>query len=292
MVFGMVLAGLCLFRAVQADEIEVYDSQEHDSARSTDEGDEQRAEIRLTRPDEAEARIADEQGYEMVPGVERIWNAERSHKNEISVPVKQDRKIASEPAPEQPVRDGVATTSSEAAVKAEVMEPSHASRGNWVEHTPRYGLKAEPRVETRLDPPVPASSGSGRVGTQEVSLIVSDYGYFPNRIFVTQNVPVKIYMTTPSKNTLCFMLDSWGLKKGINPGKVEEITFTPSSAGNYRFYCPVKSIEGTLTVREAPLAEQSTRGLASEEERKFAETARAAHNEPKNANELRSLIED
>lgn len=308
MVLSMVLAGLCLMRVltVQADEVEVYASQEEghhdDSAR-----DEDKPEIRLTRPDEAEARIAEEQeSYDQVPGVERIWAAEKP-KNELRVPVKSGRAIASEPASERPVRDGVAlpsdATSSQPAhggLKAEVIRPHSSDRQDWVEHSPRgdqiaaarpsYGLKSEPRVETKIEPAVPQSS---RVGVQEISVIVSDYGYFPNRVFVTQNVPVKIYMSTPSKNTLCFMIDSWGVKKGISPGKVEEVEFTPSSAGNFRFYCPVKSIEGTITVREAPLAEQSTRGLASYAVNPMGETAKATgHNEPKNANELRGLIED
>lgn len=306
MVAAMVLAGLCLMRVLAvADEVEVYSSHEEteDSARSSDEGYE-RNEIRLTRPEESEARIADEQGHDLVPGAERLWAAQKP-KYEIGVPVKTGRKIASEPAPVDAVRDGVATTSAEAyaapqpahgALNAGVMEPRHADRSDWVDHgaraasaRPSYGLKSEPRLGTQIDPPLPSSSS--RAGVQEISLIVSDYGYFPNRVFVTQNVPVKIYMTTPSKHTLCFMLDNMGVKKGITPGKVEEITFTPSQAGNFRFYCPVKSIEGTLTVREAPLAEQSVRGLASEEQ-KYGETARAAHNEPKNATELRSLIED
>lgn len=304
MVAAMVLAGLCLMRVIAvADEVEVYASQEEvaeDSSRSSDE-EREYSEIRLTRPEESEARIADDQGHEMVRGAERLWAAEKP-KYEIGVPVKTGRKIASEPASDDLVRDGVATTSAEAyaapqpshgSLNAGVMEPRRSERSNWVDHgaraaRPSYGIKGESPIDTQIDPPLPSSST--RAGVQEISLIVSDYGYFPNRVFVTQNVPVKIYMTTPSKNTLCFMLDNMGLKKGITPGKVEEITFTPGQAGNFRFYCPVKSIEGTLTVREAPLAEQSVRGLASEQ--KLGDTARADHNEPKNATELRSLIED
>lgn len=301
MTLGMVLAGLCLFRSVQADDVEVYAAQEdhdEDSTRSNA-TDEERYEIRLTRPGEAEARIAD-QGYDLVPGSEHLTNGQ--HDTAIAVPTKTDRKIASEPASDLPIREGVAAsaetahpssgqlTAPKSNLKAEAIEP-HADV-----HEPRaqYGLKNEPRFETQTNPPIPTSAHRSGAGVQEISLIVSDYGYFPKRIFVTQNVPVKIYMTTPSKNTLCFMLDNWGVKKGVNPGKVDEVSFTPVDSGDFRFYCPVKSIEGMLTVREAPLAEQSTRGLAADEEKKIAEAAQEhLHaNEPKNAGELRALIED
>jgi plastocyanin domain-containing protein len=66
------------------------------------------------------------------------------------------------------------------------------------------------------------------------------------------------------------MIDNWGVKKGVSPGKVEEVQFTPDRPGNYRFYCPVKGIEGTLTVRE-PQTEQS---------RDVASTPASAKSEP------------
>ena len=292
MFFGMALAGLCLFRvlSVQAADVEVYAAQEEhgdNNERSSVEDDE-RYEIRLTRPGEAEARIAD-QGYDLVPGTEHLMNQQRD--TAIAVPTKTDRKIASEPAPAETAHPTAGKLAApKASLNIEDVEPRadmHAARA-------QYGLKAEPKFETHLNPPVPVEAHRSGAGVQEISLIVSDYGYFPKRIFVTQNVPVKIYMTTPSKNTLCFMLDNWGVKKGVNPGKVDEVSFTPVDSGDFRFYCPVKSIEGMLTVRAAPLAEQSTRGLAAEEEKKLAEASQERHhaNEPKNAGELRALIED
>lgn len=297
---GMVLAGLCLFRvlgvaASDKGEVEVYaaeeDSRGDEEASRASNVDDENYEIRLTRPGEAESRIAD-MSYEFVPGSERLWKS-GVNRHAISVPAKADRKIASEPASDVPVHEvesahpdagklaaeGTAATE----LKAETIEPRSKNQ--------RYGLKSEPRFETALGAPA-----SPRAGVQEFSVIVSDYGYFPNRIFVTQNVPVKIYMTTPSKNTLCFMIDSWGVKKGITPGKIDEVSFVPRDAGNFRFYCPVKSIEGTLTVREAPLAEPSNRGLAAviepAEKKEEARAASWSQNEPRNAGELRALIED
>lgn len=336
MILGLVLAGLCLVRVLsvaaasrdRVDDVEVYSSTERsnddssrDSRSGDGNGDENGPELRLSRPDEAEGRVADDKGYDLVPGVERLQNREVAE-NTLIVPTRQGRKIASEPATSpaeqspievrpEAVASAVSPQPTRAALSAaplasEVMEPkpfTNADANQRASETrsetilasnkrlgrPAFGIHSEPEPETKVDPPVPASAMSSRAGVQEVSLIVSDYGYFPNRIFVTQNVPVKIYLTTPSKITMCFMLDTWGLRKGILPGKVEEISFVPEAPGNYRFYCPVKSIEGTLTVREAPVAEQSGRGVASAPP---PPPDAGRNNEPKRAAELRSLIED
>ncbi len=333
-ILGLVIAGLCLVRvlsvaaATRDDDVEVYSSTEKSGGDSSgdsrgSESDDNGPEIRLTRPDEAESRIADDKGYDLVPGVERLQNREVAE-NTLIVPTRQGRKIASEPvqapAEQSPIEvrpEAVAPPSavsaqptrarlSAAPLSSDVMEPKPFTSADARERSaetrsetivasnnrlgrPSFGIHSEPEPETRIDPPVPASAMSSRAGVQEVSLIVSDYGYFPNRIFVTQNVPVKIYLTTPSKVTMCFMLDTWGLRKGILPGKVEEITFVPQAPGNYRFYCPVKSIEGTLTVREAAVAEPSGRGVASAPP---PPPDAGKGNEPKRAAELRSLIED
>jgi hypothetical protein len=314
---GMVAAGLCLLRVLSvsaADDIEVYPSMEktNRTAEADADGDNtERAEIRISRPDEAASRIADDQGYDIVPGAEKWAMPPQRRQDELIVPRKSGRAIAAEaPLPASPVdvRPGVAQ-SQHADLTAEVMEPrpftANDARDRAAEHhpetivasrakgSPSYGIKSDPPLQTSIQDPLPISSSRG--GVQEISLIVSDYGYFPSKIFVTQGVPVKIYMTTPSKTTLCFMLDTWNLKKGINPGKVEEVTFTPDQAGDYRFYCPVKSIEGKLTVRESVTSAPSARGLASreaqDEDDKLAVKPTRA-NEPKNANQLRALIDE
>jgi plastocyanin len=91
---------------------------------------------------------------------------------------------------------------------------------------------------------------ASRKGTQEVSLIVSDLGYFPNTIFVSRGVPVRLFVTGSSKNPLCLIMDSFEVRKQIRTQKVEEISFLPEHPGKYRFYCPMNGMEGTLVVRE------------------------------------------
>lgn len=87
-------------------------------------------------------------------------------------------------------------------------------------------------------------------GVQEFSVIANDLGFWPKTFFVTENIPVRLYVTGASKNTLCIMLDTFDVKKQVQSAKVEEITFTPRTPGRYRFYCPVNGMEGEMIVRE------------------------------------------
>lgn len=87
-------------------------------------------------------------------------------------------------------------------------------------------------------------------GVQEVALIATDTGYLPSRVIVRKNIPVRLFLTSASASTLCFVMDEFSLKKGIAAQTVEELRFLPTRAGTYRFYCPVKEIQGSVVVRD------------------------------------------
>jgi plastocyanin len=104
-----------------------------------------------------------------------------------------------------------------------------------------------------LSEPIEATTSSlvaSRKGVQEVAIIASDLGYFPKTVFVSRDVPVRMFVTSSSKNTLCIMMDSFTIRKQVRSQKIEEITFTPNVPGKYRFYCPVNGMEGTMVVKE------------------------------------------
>ena len=111
-----------------------------------------------------------------------------------------------------------------------------------------------------------------RRGIQEISVIAGDLGFFPKVIFASRDVPVRLYVTGASKNTLCMMMDSFQVRRQIRSSKIEEITFTPGTAGKYRFYCPVNGMEGTLVVRDLASYEQAE-ASESREEIKGAQSA-------------------
>lgn len=111
-----------------------------------------------------------------------------------------------------------------------------------------------PQTVMRTEQPV-SPAGADLVpdrhkGIQEVSVIVSDLGYFPRTFFVTRNVPVRLYVTGASRQSLCFMMEPFNVMRQVRTNDVTEIVFTPNSSGQYRFHCPVNNLEGTMVVRE------------------------------------------
>ncbi len=91
-----------------------------------------------------------------------------------------------------------------------------------------------------------------RIGVQEVSIIAGELGFFPKTVFVTRDIPVKLFVTGASKRPLCIILDPFQVRKQVRAQRIEEIDFTPSTAGQFRFYCPINGMEGTLFVKDSP----------------------------------------
>ncbi len=87
-------------------------------------------------------------------------------------------------------------------------------------------------------------------GVQEFALIASDTGYFPSRVIVRRNIPVRLYLSNASAKALCFVMDDFSIRKGLGSQTVEEIRFLPTKAGPVKFYCPVQEIQGTIVVRD------------------------------------------
>lgn len=272
---SIVMTGFFISQAVALKALanEEFDEEVYSSAKSeTDTTDDPMSEefgkinIQLTKRGEESDRIAEE-SYPQVKGSERLMDPNDA----LGLKIPMQSKTQFNPtSTELQARNQygesrtIASVANGAHISAkpnsfistenipDVQKPDQLQTSNW--RPAKQSSDWDSRV---IEEPKPVKAGM----YQEVSLIVSDSGYYPSRIFVTPNIPVKMYMSTTSKSTLCFMIDNWGVKKGVTPGKVEEIMFIPERPGNYRFYCPVKGIEGTLTVRE-PQTEQS-RNVAS-----------------------------
>lgn len=89
-----------------------------------------------------------------------------------------------------------------------------------------------------------------KYGVQEVALIATETGYLPSRIIVRNNIPVHLFVTSASPATLCFVMDEFSLRKGVENQSVTQLRFLPTKAGTYKFYCPAKEIQGTVVVRD------------------------------------------
>ncbi len=115
----------------------------------------------------------------------------------------------------------------------------------------------------RIAPFGDVSAQVSQRGVQEVAVIANDLGFFPKTLFVTRDVPVRLFVTGASSNTLCIMMDSFQVRKQIRARQIEEISFTPTTPGKYRFYCPVNGMEGSLVVKELSSEVPSSRSPAS-----------------------------
>lgn len=89
-----------------------------------------------------------------------------------------------------------------------------------------------------------------KYGIQEFSIIASDTGFFPTKVIVRKNIPVRLTLTSASSTSYCFMLDEFNVRKGVPSQEVVEVRFLPTKASTYRFYCPKQEIEGTIVVRD------------------------------------------
>jgi hypothetical protein len=147
-----------------------------------------------------------------------------------------------------PPSRGRAPAGLEFSDKARSQPGSSNSNVGTIERPAAPRLVEQPR--TTSDSPEPMPKALARSGVQEIAVIASDLGYFPRTIFVTRDLPVRLFVTGASKNTLCIMMDSFQIRKQVRSQKIEEITFTPNVPGKYRFYCPVNGMEGTLIVKE------------------------------------------
>lgn len=104
---------------------------------------------------------------------------------------------------------------------------------------------------------------------QEAAVIVNDLGFFPSTLFVTQGIPVRLFVTGASQRSQCMILDAFGVRRQIRSNKVEEVTFTPDQIGKFAFTCPMNGARGTIIVKELDLGQ--SRLPASEVQSAMAE---------------------
>jgi|GEM_PF-776666 len=105
--------------------------------------------------------------------------------------------------------------------------------------------RAAPKTVARIE--------SKHKAVQEVSIIANDNGFFPSTIFVTQGIPVRLYVTGASTRSQCFMLDEFGVRRQIRSNHIEEVTFTPDQSGSFAFTCPMNGAKGAVVVKELDL---------------------------------------
>ena len=99
---------------------------------------------------------------------------------------------------------------------------------------------------------------------QEITLTLGDYHFTPDRIEVTAGQPVMLTLTntdaiTPHNFIMKDEATGLDINTDVSAGNTTTIGFTPTTPGNYTFYCSKKlllmkshrekGMEGTLIVR-------------------------------------------
>ena len=90
---------------------------------------------------------------------------------------------------------------------------------------------------------------------QEVTVSVKEFTYTPSTISLKKGESAKIALVNNGTTAHNLTIEGLNLAtKTINPGESDDISFTPSAAGTYTFFCSVDShrdlgLTGTLTIQ-------------------------------------------
>lgn len=104
------------------------------------------------------------------------------------------------------------------------------------------------------------------VPMRENAIIVSDTGFYPNRIVVFKGEKVKFFVTNISDQAQCFNIPDKSVYTTAQKGKIAEGEAYFDKSGVYVFNCPNSNFQGRVIVMEKAddMAESARRGLASD----------------------------
>lgn len=83
---------------------------------------------------------------------------------------------------------------------------------------------------------------------REFGLIVTQEGYYPDKISVYAGEEITLFLTSTLSNPSCLLIPEKNVHMAANMGKVTEARVVFSSPGEHTFVCPVGNIKGTITV--------------------------------------------
>lgn len=104
---------------------------------------------------------------------------------------------------------------------------------------------------------------------RDISLIVSDEGFYPESLVAFAGERVRFFVTATTKLPSCLIVEGKDLFVEAKNGEVRHGEVVFKRPGNYRFYCPKGQIHGNLTVLEHPerrRQQQRKREMASQKE--------------------------
>ena len=100
---------------------------------------------------------------------------------------------------------------------------------------------------------------------REFSVIATEAGYFPNRIFAYVGERARFFVTSTDDSPQCFLLQDHNVFLSARKGEMKEAQVEFKYPGRFEFYCPSTKFKGHVTVVARPGVEKKAkRGIASE----------------------------
>ena len=87
------------------------------------------------------------------------------------------------------------------------------------------------------------------LSTQEIAIIHTKDGFYPQKIFLNANRKTKLFITGVTGIETSFIIDEMSIYKGVSSGEIASISFIPKKQGIYKFYCPISNKKGWAIVR-------------------------------------------
>ncbi len=101
---------------------------------------------------------------------------------------------------------------------------------------------------------------------REQSIIISENGYYPNKLSVFKGERVRFFITSTLAKQSCFNIPAKNIFSSPQKGEIIEREVVFDEAGTFVVNCPNMSFEGRVTVlqKSQDYVEEQRRGLASD----------------------------
>lgn len=100
---------------------------------------------------------------------------------------------------------------------------------------------------------------------REISVIVTDSGFYPNKIMAFEGDKIHFFITSTAKAAQCFVLQKHEVFVSAEKGMINEVEVYANQVGRFKFFCPSFEFKGYLTVIEKEtVSQQQVRSIASQ----------------------------
>lgn len=85
---------------------------------------------------------------------------------------------------------------------------------------------------------------------REYSVILTESGYFPNRLVANEGEKVRFFITSTLDKPDCFIVQDHKVFLSAKKGEISETETVFSTPGKFKFFCPSSKHAGYITVLE------------------------------------------